>query len=121
MWAAVGWEIREALDGYLAAIAAAGPGARAFVCLSGGLDSSGIAALGREHFTGVLGVSFDLARSTGLSEEGGVRGLAAAWALRCRGGRSALLHGQRDPLHRHEVFDLQAVVRDSIANSGRAH
>jgi asparagine synthetase B (glutamine-hydrolysing) len=67
--AALGREIRAALDGYLAAIAAARPDARAFVCLSGGLDSSGIATLVRDHFTSVVGVSFDLARSAGSSED----------------------------------------------------
>jgi asparagine synthetase B (glutamine-hydrolysing) len=66
---AVGREIKETLDGYLAAIAAARRGARAFVCLSGGLDSSGIAALVREHFPDAVGVSFDLARSAGSSED----------------------------------------------------
>lgn len=53
--------IRSALGGYLAAIAAAHPGARAFVCLSGGLDSSGIAVLAQEHFPALTAVSFDLA------------------------------------------------------------
>jgi asparagine synthetase B (glutamine-hydrolysing) len=54
--------IRSKLTGYLAAIAAAHPSARAFVCLSGGLDSSGIAALVGEQFSDVVAVSFDLER-----------------------------------------------------------
>ena len=62
-------EIRETLDAYLAAIAAARPGTEPFVCLSGGLDSSGIAALAREHFPGATAVSFDLDRSAGASED----------------------------------------------------
>jgi asparagine synthetase B (glutamine-hydrolysing) len=57
-----GREIRSRLDGYLAAIAATYPSAPAFVCLSGGLDSSGIAALARRHFPTAQAVSFDLSR-----------------------------------------------------------
>jgi asparagine synthetase B (glutamine-hydrolysing) len=59
----VGAEIRQTLDSYLAALAVAYPTASVFVCLSGGLDSSGVAALAREHFTDVVAVSFDLATS----------------------------------------------------------
>jgi asparagine synthetase B (glutamine-hydrolysing) len=55
-------QIRSAVSGYLAAIASAHPRAPAFVCLSGGLDSSGIAALAQEHFPGLVAVSFDLDR-----------------------------------------------------------
>jgi asparagine synthetase B (glutamine-hydrolysing) len=54
--------IRPAVSGYLAAISAAHPGARAFVCLSGGLDSSGIAVVAQEHFPDLTAVSFDLDR-----------------------------------------------------------
>lgn len=54
--------IGSSVSGYLAALASAHPRARAFVCLSGGLDSSGIAALAREHFPGLEAVSFDLER-----------------------------------------------------------
>jgi asparagine synthetase B (glutamine-hydrolysing) len=57
-----GREIRSRLDRYLAAIAAAYPSATMFVCLSGGLDSSGIATLARHHFPGMVAVSFDLSR-----------------------------------------------------------
>jgi asparagine synthetase B (glutamine-hydrolysing) len=57
-----GPEIRSSLDRYLAAVAAAHPAAPVFVCLSGGLDSSGITALAREHFPRAVAVSFDLAR-----------------------------------------------------------
>jgi asparagine synthetase B (glutamine-hydrolysing) len=52
--------IRRVLDQYLAAIAERYAGVQTFVCLSGGLDSSGIAALAREHFPDMVGVSFDL-------------------------------------------------------------
>ena len=57
-----GRRIRDALDGYLAALARSRPSARAYVCMSGGLDSSGIAALVRAHVRDVVGVSFDLRR-----------------------------------------------------------
>ncbi|HEX6939466.1 MAG TPA: asparagine synthase-related protein [Longimicrobiales bacterium] len=54
--------IRDGLQRYLAAIAAAWPRAQVFVCASGGLHSSGIAALAREQFRDVVAVSFDLRR-----------------------------------------------------------
>lgn len=57
-----GREARSTLDQYLAAIAGAYPSAAVFVCLSGGLDSSGIATLARHHFPGIVAVSFDLSR-----------------------------------------------------------
>jgi asparagine synthetase B (glutamine-hydrolysing) len=57
-----GPEIRSTLERYMAAIAVANPSAPVFVCLSGGLDSSGIAAIAREQFPTVTAVSFDLAR-----------------------------------------------------------
>jgi asparagine synthetase B (glutamine-hydrolysing) len=56
--------IRRELDGYLAALAAVDRSAAAFICLSGGLDSAGIACLASEHFPNLTAVSFDLARST---------------------------------------------------------
>jgi asparagine synthetase B (glutamine-hydrolysing) len=63
-------QIRSLLDGYLAALASAYPHARVFICLSGGLDSSGIATLARRHFPDLVGVSFDLKRrSSGPSED----------------------------------------------------
>lgn len=62
-------EIRSALDRYLAALAARCPSTRAFVCLSGGLDSTGIAALAREHFPDLTAMSFDLARPGGRPSE----------------------------------------------------
>jgi asparagine synthetase B (glutamine-hydrolysing) len=64
-----GREIRELLDRYLAAIAARHPGAPAFVCLSGGLDSTGIAVLVAEHFPEAVAVSFDLALGRGVASE----------------------------------------------------
>jgi asparagine synthetase B (glutamine-hydrolysing) len=66
---ASGREIRAALDAYLAAIAAAHPSATAFVCLSGGLDSSGVAALVRSQFPDAVAVSFDLEGDAGPSDD----------------------------------------------------
>jgi asparagine synthetase B (glutamine-hydrolysing) len=64
-----GHEIRSSLDRYLAAVAATYPAAPVFVCLSGGLDSSGITALAREHFPAAVAVSFDLARPGGRASQ----------------------------------------------------
>jgi asparagine synthetase B (glutamine-hydrolysing) len=64
-----GREIREQLDRYLDAIAARHRKGPAFVCLSGGIDSSGIAALVADHFPGAVAVSFDLARPDGAPSE----------------------------------------------------
>jgi asparagine synthetase B (glutamine-hydrolysing) len=61
--------IRSVLDRYLVAVAEANRGAHFFVCLSGGLDSSGIAALARDRLPGVTAVSFDLERRRGESED----------------------------------------------------
>jgi asparagine synthetase B (glutamine-hydrolysing) len=61
--------IRDKLDRYLSALAAAYPQAEVFTCLSGGLDSTGIAALVREHFRNVVVVSFDLRRPGGRASE----------------------------------------------------
>jgi asparagine synthetase B (glutamine-hydrolysing) len=65
----VGQQIREMLDRYLDAIATTNAFSRAFVCLSGGLDSSGIALLVREHFPDAVAVSFDLDRGGARSED----------------------------------------------------
>jgi asparagine synthetase B (glutamine-hydrolysing) len=64
-----GREIREQLDRYLGAIAARHRGSPIFVCLSGGIDSSGIAALVADHFPDAVAVSFDLARRGGAASE----------------------------------------------------
>jgi asparagine synthetase B (glutamine-hydrolysing) len=57
--------IRATLDRYCAALAASAPDTRVFVCLSGGLDSTGVAILARLHFRDVVAVSFDLYRPDG--------------------------------------------------------
>jgi asparagine synthetase B (glutamine-hydrolysing) len=67
--ATVANEIRATLDGYLAILASAYPKARVFVCLSGGLDSSSIAALAVQHFPELVAVSFDLRRRHGGPSE----------------------------------------------------
>jgi asparagine synthetase B (glutamine-hydrolysing) len=64
-----GQAIRERLHRYLAALAAAHPAAPVFVCLSGGLDSSGITALAREHFPAAVAVSFDLTQPGGRASQ----------------------------------------------------
>lgn len=66
---AIGRQIRRTLDGYMAAVAAAYPTAQVFVCLSGGLDSSGVAALASRHFAEPVAVSFDLTGRVGRASE----------------------------------------------------
>jgi asparagine synthetase B (glutamine-hydrolysing) len=61
--------IRSVLERYLAALAGAHRGADFFVCLSGGLDSSGIAALARDRLPELTAVSFDLEREGGESDD----------------------------------------------------
>jgi asparagine synthetase B (glutamine-hydrolysing) len=58
-------EISATLDRFCEALAAAHPHVRVFVCLSGGLDSTGVALLARRHFRDVVAVSFDLLRRNG--------------------------------------------------------
>jgi asparagine synthetase B (glutamine-hydrolysing) len=65
----VGRQIRRTLDRYLEALASNYPSQRAFVCLSGGLDSSGIAVLVHEHFADAVAVSFDLDRLGPASDD----------------------------------------------------
>jgi asparagine synthetase B (glutamine-hydrolysing) len=57
--------IRHTLDEYLDALSRSSPDTRAFVCLSGGLDSSGVAVLARRHFQDLTAVSFDLRHADG--------------------------------------------------------
>lgn len=59
--AEIGGQIRRTLDAYLAAVAAAYPGRPAYICLSGGLDSSTVAVAARAHFPALTAISFDLA------------------------------------------------------------
>lgn len=66
---AIAKRIRSTLDSYLSALASAFPQAQVFVCLSGGLDSTGIAVLVREHFRNAVAVSFDLRRPGGQVSE----------------------------------------------------
>ncbi|HEY7511265.1 MAG TPA: asparagine synthase-related protein [Vicinamibacteria bacterium] len=62
-------EIRRTLDEYVAGLARAAPEAQAFVCLSGGLDSTGVAVLARGHFRTLTAVSFDIAHPDGRPSE----------------------------------------------------
>ena len=62
-------QMRSRLRRFLAALATRYRGADVFVCLSGGLDSAGIAVLAREHFPNVTAVSFDVRRAGGHVSE----------------------------------------------------
>ena len=62
-------EIRATVTGYLAALSSSARPPDVFVCLSGGLDSSGVAALAREVFPTMVAVSFDLKRPGGSSSD----------------------------------------------------
>jgi asparagine synthetase B (glutamine-hydrolysing) len=66
---AIAAEIRSVLDRYLALLASAHRDVRTYVCLSGGLDSSGIAALACLHFHDLVAVSFDIERGSGASDD----------------------------------------------------
>jgi len=66
---AIAREIRDLLDRYLAAIAVRHHGAPVYVCMSGGLDSSGIAVLVAEHFPSATAVSFDLDQRPGAESD----------------------------------------------------
>jgi asparagine synthetase B (glutamine-hydrolysing) len=66
---AIAGEIRSVLDRYLGLLASGHPHVRTYVCLSGGLDSSGIAALARVHFSDPVAVSFDVDRGSGPSDD----------------------------------------------------
>ncbi len=66
---AIAREIRDRLDRYLEALAARHGEAPAYVCMSGGLDSSGIAILVAEHFPRATAVSFDLDQRAGAESD----------------------------------------------------
>lgn len=55
--------IRDDLHRYCRALAERFADRRIYVCLSGGLDSTGVLILAREYFTDVVAVSFDLDRA----------------------------------------------------------
>jgi asparagine synthetase B (glutamine-hydrolysing) len=59
----IAFRVRSTLERYCAALAKAHHEAQVFVCLSGGLDSSGVVILARRHFRHVTAVSFDLERN----------------------------------------------------------
>jgi len=58
--AAIAARIRSELDRYCAALARELGDTPVYVCLSGGLDSTGIAVVARRHLPGLRAVSFDL-------------------------------------------------------------
>lgn len=62
-------QMRVRLDHFFAALAHAYQGAQAFVCLSGGLDSAGIAVLASEFLPDAWAVSFDIRRASGHVSE----------------------------------------------------
>jgi asparagine synthetase B (glutamine-hydrolysing) len=62
-------EIRHTLQRFLGSIAQAYPAAEVFVCLSGGLDSSGIAVIAKEVFPDAVAVSFDIERDGRASDD----------------------------------------------------
>lgn len=104
---AVAAGIRATLDGYLAALAAANPHARAVVCCSGGLDSSGILALATRHFPDVVGISFDFDRPGGRPSEDRV----IARRL-CRDLRVDLV--EANVVSRRILDHLDTVLRDGV-------
>lgn len=62
-------QIRSRLNAFFAALAQSYDGSQPFVCLSGGLDSAGVAVLAREHMPNVTAVSFDIRRASGYASE----------------------------------------------------
>jgi asparagine synthetase B (glutamine-hydrolysing) len=62
---AIAGRLRATLDAYCRALADSHAGSTVFVCLSGGLDSTGALMLALEHFRSVVAVSFDLRREQG--------------------------------------------------------
>ena len=67
--ASIAAAIRRTLDGYIEAVCAGLPQRPVYVCLSGGLDSTGIALLVRDHVPDLVFVSFDLVDGSGRSSE----------------------------------------------------
>ena len=65
--AAIAARIRSELDRYFAALARELGDTPVYVCLSGGLDSTGIAVVARHHLSGLRAVSFDLEWGGGAS------------------------------------------------------
>ena len=75
-------DIADSVERYLAAIAERYPTADVYVCLSGGLDSSGIAAAAREHWPNLIAVSFDLDDGGRSSDDRRIaKQLSAEWGM----------------------------------------
>ncbi len=60
---------RNAMEDYLAKLAPHVADAPVYVCMSGGIDSSGIAVLAKRRLPGAIGVSFDLQWGDHVSED----------------------------------------------------
>ena len=67
--ASIAAAIRRTLDGYIEAVCAGLSQRPVYVCLSGGLDSTGIALLVRDHVPDLVFVSFDLVDGSARSSE----------------------------------------------------
>ena len=68
-WRLLAQQILGRLERWFECLTTAFRDAPVFVCLSGGLDSAGIAVLTRRYFPNAIAVSFDLERSTGYVSE----------------------------------------------------
>lgn len=99
--------IRETLDAFLDDLSAEVSGEPVYVCLSGGLDSTGVAALARRHFGEVVAVSFDLDRPSGRSSEDREAARRVARKLDLR-----LLEVTVEPGHLLEPLDM--VLREGV-------
>ena len=78
----IGSRIRASLMSYLDALESAFRPQQVYICLSGGLDSSGIAALAGEVFSNAIAVSFDLKRPGGGPSDDRLAGERVASDLR---------------------------------------
>jgi asparagine synthetase B (glutamine-hydrolysing) len=81
---AIGSRIRATLMGFFEAVGSSVGSRQVFVCLSGGLDSSGIAALAHEILPDAVAVSFDLKRPGGGPSDDRVAGERVARDLGMR-------------------------------------
>jgi asparagine synthetase B (glutamine-hydrolysing) len=102
---AVAARLRAGVERYVAAILAARPGP-AVVCLSGGLDSTSVAALVRAHRPDAVAVTFDLARPDQRQRSEDF--LAAETAARHLG--MTIVPARHTPEHLLELLDIVLVA-----------